>query len=128
MVDSFGILPACCAAIISSNGTVFVAFVVVQDDACLVSGRRVDLDKNGRTFTFLVRVLVGAIAPARVLVIPVDGLAPWMSIPITLLAAKVRAVEAARGARHPGFTVSFVEPRRCAAAGSNLPCPTISVA
>ena len=48
----------------------------------------------------------------------VDGLAPGMSIAITLLAAKVRAAEAARGARHPGFTVSFVEPRRCAAAGS----------
>ena len=53
------------------------------------------------------------VAPACMIAVVVDGLAPGMSVAITLLAAKVRAAEAARGARHPGFTVSFVEPRRC---------------
>ena len=33
------------------------------------------------------------------------------------LATKVRTAETARGSRHPWFFVSFVEPRRCAAAG-----------
>ena len=58
------------------------------------------------------------VAPACMIAVVVDGLAPGISIPIALLAAKVRAVEAARGARHPWFAVSFVEPRRCAVAGS----------
>ena len=65
LMESFGILPACCAFIISSNGTPSVTIVVVQDDARFVRGCRVDLDKKGRTFTFLVRVLVGAIAPVH---------------------------------------------------------------
>ena len=58
------------------------------------------------------------VAPACMIAVVVDGLAPGISIPIARLAAKVRTAEASRGARHPGFTVSFVEPRRCAAAGS----------
>ena len=49
--------------------------------------------------------------------IVVDGLAPGMGIAVAFLAAKVRAAQAARGARHPWLTVSFVQPRRRAAAG-----------
>ena len=39
--------------------------VDVHDGARFIRGRRVDLDKKGRTFTFLVRVLAGAIAPVH---------------------------------------------------------------
>ena len=40
-----------------------------------------------------------------------------MSIAVAFLTSKVRAAQAARGARHPWFFVSFVQPRRRAASG-----------